>query len=255
MNEQIMSLCNAKEINSIAENALYEIGKRDWSKDSFIPVIVSNLLEQNKALTLSIGTVRSSDFTHRLVELDDAFDKDFICFKQFVIANTYSTNKTRVEAANWIWKIIVAHNQFLYRTGYESQIASTGSLLMEFDRSETKPRVNSLIGVTECLEKLKVSAANLQALYRLDKEDEASKAKLISPSMQKNIVRDIINKDLLPYLNLASKSKPEIYKETADVIFTYVESINIKVRARKNRGSNPEVDKVLEKESNNLYHL
>jgi len=255
MNEQVMSLCNAKEINSIAENTLYEIGKKDWSKDSFIPVIVSNLLEQNKALSLSIGTVRSSDFTHRLVELDDVFDKDFISFKQFVIANTYSTNKTRAEAANWIWKIVIAHNQYLYRTGYESQIASVVSLLTEFDRAENKPRVASLVGVPECLEKLKVSAANLQALYRLDKEDEASKAKLISPSMQKNIVRDILNKDLLSYLTIAAKSKPEIYKETADVIFTYVESINTKVRARKNRGSNPEVDKALEKESNNLYHL
>lgn len=251
MNEQVLSYSDAKEINSIALNALHEIEKKDWSTDAFIHVIATNLKEQNNALSLSIGTVRSSDFTHRLAIRDEIFDKDFVCFKQFVLANTYSQDKPVAEDASWIWKIIVAHNQNLNQTGYERQISSIESLFAELDKVPVKARVSNLVGVADCLLKLKSSAESLKVLYRKSKEDDAAKAELIPPSIQKNAVRDILNNDLLPYMEIASKAKPEVYKATADVIFSYVESINIKVRARRTRSENQEETENLTEETNN----
>jgi len=251
MNERVLSYSDAKEINSIALNALHEIEKKDWSADAFIHVISTNLKNQNNALSLSIGTVRSSDFTHRLAIRDEIFDKDFVCFKQFVLANTYSQDEPVAEDASWIWKIIVAHNQNLYQTGYERQISSIESLFTELDKAPVMARVSNLVGVADCLLKLKSSAESLKALYRKSKEDDAAKAELIPPSIQKNAVRDILNNDLLAYMEIASKAKPEMYKATADVIFAYVESINIKVRARKTRSENQEETENLTEETNN----
>lgn len=251
MNEQVLGYSDAKEINSIALNALHEIDKKDWNADAFIHVIATNLKKQNNALSLSIGTVRSSDFTHRLSIRDEIFDKDLVCFKQFVLANTYTQDKSVSDDANWIWKIIVAHDQNLYQTGYEKQISSSESLFAELDKVPVKARVSNLVGVADCLLKLKTSAESLKALYRKSKEDDAAKAELIPPSIQKNAVRDILNNDLLPYMEIASKANPEVYKATADVIFAYVESINIKVKARKTRSENQEETENLPEETNN----
>jgi len=251
MNERVLSYSDAKEINSIALIVLHEIGKKDWSTDAFIHVIATNLKDQNNALSLSIGTVRSSDFTRRLAIRDEIFDKDFVCFKQFVLANTYSQDKPVAEDASWIWKIIVAHDQTLYKTGYERQISSIESLFSELDKAPVLARVSNLVGVADCLIKLKGSAESLKVLYRKSKEDDAAKAQLIPPSIQKNAVRDILNNDLLPYMEIASKAKPEMYKATADVIFAYVESINIKVRARKTRSENQEETESHSKDTNN----
>jgi hypothetical protein len=251
MYERLSSYGDSKEVNSIALNALHEIEKKDWIIDAFIPVIAANLKQQNDALSLSIGTVRSSDFTHRLAEKDDIFDKDFVCFKQFVLANTYSQDKPVADDANWIWKIIEAHDINLHHTGYEKQISSSESLFAELEKVPVKARVANLVGVANCLLKVKTSAEALKALYRESKEDEAAKAQLIPPSIQRNAVRNIINNDLLPYLEIAAKTKPEVYKATADVIFAYVEVINIKVKARKTRSENQMEEENLPEETNN----
>jgi len=251
MYERISSHSDAKEVNSLALNTLHELGKNEWSADIFIPVISTNLKEQNNGLTLSIGTVRSSDFTHRLAEMDDIFDKNFVCFKQFVLANTYSQDKSVADDANWIWKIIVAHDMNLHHTGYEKQISSGESLSIELDKVPVKARIANLVGVADCLLKVKTSAESLKMLYRESKEDEAAKAKLLAPSIQKNVVKDILNNELLPYLEIAAKTRPEVYKATADVIFAYVESINKKVKARKTRSEKQVEEENLPEETNN----
>ncbi len=58
---------------------------------------------------------------------------------------------------------------------------------------------------------------------------------------------DIFNTKLLPYLMVMAKVKPNEYGETYTKIIKYIETINTKVRARRNRtAAEEELDEVVE---------
>ncbi|TAJ13235.1 hypothetical protein DMA11_09315 [Marinilabiliaceae bacterium JC017] len=234
----ILSYCDANEISSISANTLFELQKKEWTADVLIPGIINILVKENAALSNAIGDIRSNKYTAQLMELDNQFNKSFICLKHFVSANTWVPDEGIVQSAEHVWKIIEAHGVNLHRLGYEKQIVLADSLLRDFEKEEIKSLLNPLVGVPACVTQLKVSVNELRNLYREAKENEASKEERIAPSTQKNVVKEIINNDLLPYLEVMSKVNPEEYRETTLVIKEYIDSINTKARMRKSRTNN-----------------
>jgi len=240
MTIQILSRCDAQEINSIASNILFNLKKKDWSTNNFLSGIITKVETENASLSNAIGEVRSNKNTEILAEADQVFDKDVICLKSFVEANKHLRDVQKNKDAEELWKLIDAHDLNLNRLGYEKQIVLADSLLVDFDKEDIKPLIARLTGVPEAVENLRLSLANLKALYRQSKEYDASKVNLTAPSIQKNSIREIINQDLIPYLDVMSKVEPEVFNETYRVILEYIESINTKVRARNTRSSNQE---------------
>ena len=56
---------------------------------------------------------------------------------------------------------------------------------------------------------------------------------MITPSIQKNTVRKIINENLIPHLENSSIVFPKVYEETFNNICEEIDNLNIKVRRRK----------------------
>ena len=247
MTTLIQSRCDAKEVNSIASNILFNLTKKDWSTNNFLTGIITRVESRNINLSGSIGEVKSNRNTEILADADRIFDQDMMCLKNFIVANKYLRDETKVKNAETIWKILDAHDANLYRLGYEKQIVLADSLLIDFDKEDVKPIIATLTGVPEAVGNVKFSLANLKALYRESKEYDASKADIVAPSIQKNGIRDIINQELIPYLDVMSKVEPDVYKESYMVILEYIESINTKVKARISR-SNKQDDWVAETE-------
>lgn len=233
----ILSYCDANEISSIAGNTLFELRKKEWTADVLIPGIISSLETENRMLLNSIGDIRSNKYTAQLMEVDSRFNRSFVCLKHFVSANTWMPYEDIVQTAEGIWKIIEAHDVNLHRLGYEKQIVLTDSLLENFEKEEVKEQLLSLVGVSDCVNQIKSTIIELKTLYREAKESDASKEVRIAPSVQKNTVKEIINNELLPYLEVMTKVNPEEYKETTLVIKEYIESINTKARMRRNRNN------------------
>lgn len=251
MNLQVLSHADTNEIGSIANNALKELAKNDWSTDLYLKTIFDRLKSETDVLTAAVGLVRKNDYTQQLLVQDAIFDQAFIGTKQFVFANTYSLDKAVAGKAQTIWAIFEAHDLNLYRLGYEQQIFVTHSLLNELDKPNNKALVESLDGVSAYVAQLKTQNTALEALFQKSKEDEAAKSAIIAPSIQKNLIREILNLDLLPYIEVMSKAKPELYAANFKVISEYVESINTKVRARKTRSENQDETENLPEETNN----
>jgi hypothetical protein len=235
MTTLISSRCDAQEVNSISSNILFNLKKKDWSTNNFLTGIITRVETGDSSLSSAIGEVRSNRNTEILAEADRIFDQDMMCLKNFIEANKYQRIETKAKNAETIWKIIDAHDPNLHRLGYEKQIVLADSLLIDFDKEDVKPVLATLTGVPEAVENVKLSLANLKALYRESKEYDAAKADVLAPSIQKNGIRDIINQELIPYLDIMSKVEPDVYKETYMVILEYIESINTKVKARISR--------------------
>jgi hypothetical protein len=247
MTTRIQSRCDAKEVNSISSNILFNLKKKDWSTNNFLTGIITRVESKDSYLNNSIGEVKSNRNTAILAEADRIFDQDIVCLKSFIEANKYLRDETLVKHAEDIWEMIAAHDANLHRLGYEKQIVLADSLLIDFDKVDVKSVIATLTGVPEAIVNVKLSLANLKALYRESKEYDAAKADVLAPSIQKNEICDIINQELIPYLDVMSKVEPDVYKESYMVILEYIESINTKVKARISR-SNKQDDLVAEVE-------
>lgn len=234
MEEKLLSNYTNKQLNSMAESILFETGKTDWSADVYLSNIIEKIKTNQATLLNSIGQVRSSDFTEQLSQCDATFDKDFICFKNFVAANKYLRDDVKSEAAKKIWTIIASNDLRLYRLSYEEQTSSANSLFAELDKAENKGLLNLLIGVNEALSLVKESNDKLIDTYRQSK-NAAKHEEDVSASLQSKLIRQIINEELLPYLNVMSKVNPDTYSNLHDTIRGYIEDVNIKARIRTTR--------------------
>jgi hypothetical protein len=164
---------------------------------------------------------------------DAIFYKVFIAFKQFVMANTYSLDKDKAKNADMIWAIFEAHDINFYRLDYEQQIFLCESLLTKLDKSNNKAAVASLDGVSDHVDLLRKHNDKLRDILHESVTDETVKAKGIAASIQKHVVLDILNKDLLPYLEVMSKAKTDVYRASFKVILDCVTGVNAKVKARQ----------------------
>lgn len=247
----ILSNSDTNQVGSVATNTIRELRKKDWSANVYLANLLEALSREAAVLTDVVGHVRKNDFTNQLIEKDRIFDHAFIGTKQFISANTMSMDPLHAKNADKIWSIFVAHDLNLNRLGYEKQIFLTNSLLKELDKPNNKAIIDTLAGVSAQLDLVRLHNNNLASLYQESKETEARKADSIAPSVQRNLVRDILNKDLFPYIEVMSKAEPDIFGETFKVISEFVTSINTKVRTRKTRNENHTQEEVLTDEINN----
>lgn len=240
MEEKILSSYSAKQVYNMAGDILFEIDKSDWSADVYFTGIVEQLRKENNMLRNSLGAIRSSDFTEELSEKDAIFDRDIVCFKNFVESNKYMREKAKEDAAKTIWKYVAANDLKMYRLGYEEQIASANSLFAELDKPNNKALIDLLTGVKEALDLAKESNANLIETYRKSKEAKSDKEVSIAASLQQKKVRKIINEELLPYLSVMAKAKPDTYAGTYTIIYVYIDDVNTKARARSTKNTSEE---------------
>lgn len=232
MEGQIVIKCKAKEVQNIAQNILLEIKKRDWSSDSFITILSQRIEEENELLTKTLGQIGSSDFTEEMAAKDAIFDRDFICLEQFVEANLYMRDKAIAANARKVWNVFAAHDPKLYIQSYESQISSFNALSKQLDSDEIKPLLDSLVGVPDSLDLVRSSAKELAETYTRMQKISDEQMESIAPLAQQRVIREIINNDLLPYLNVMANVNKEVYGDIKQVVVAYIEDLNQKISSR-----------------------
>ncbi|MGZ2371476.1 hypothetical protein ACXR6G_16980 [Ancylomarina sp. YFZ004] len=232
MEEQIVIKCKAKEVQNIAQNILLEIKRKDWSSDTFITILSQRIEEENEVLIKITGQIGSSEFTEEMAGKDAIFDRDFICLEQFVEANLYMRDKNVAANARKVWNVFAANDPKLYIQSYESQISSFNSLIKELDSDEFKPLLGSLVGVLDCLDLVKLSANELAETYRKMKQISDEQMEFIAPKTQQKIIREIINNDLLPYLNVMANVNKEVYGDIKQVVVGHIADLNEKINSR-----------------------
>jgi hypothetical protein len=233
MTLQIISHVDTNELADIANNTIHELQKNDWFRDLYLNSTFDRLIIETNVLTAVVGEVLKSDFTQGLMVQHAIFDQVFIGFKQLVLANTYSLYKDKARNADTIWAILEAYDINLYCLDYKQQIFLCESFLNELDKMDNKAAIASLDGVSDSVVLLKKHKDSLRMLFHESKTDERAKAEGIAASMQKHVVLDIMNKDLLPYLEIMSKAKAETYRTSFKAISDYITELNIRVKSRK----------------------
>jgi len=240
MDKTILRYCDSNETDTLAGSLIFDLDKTDWTSDVILSNIINNLKTEATVLSNSIEYTRGNVLSENLRAENKIADDDFVCFKQFVKANTYLPDAKQSQDALDIWELISSHDVMLHKLSYEKQIALSKSLLSNLASEKFKPKVDGLIGVADRLEKFSSSSVSLEAAYTKEPKANTPEVEVIAPSVQKNTVHKIINKQLIPYLENAARAVPEQYQEIYQLVCAHLQSVNTKARARKTRNSSDE---------------
>jgi len=240
MEVKILSRCDADEAQHIATNSLTRLEELDLSANTYLSELKSKLDTETNTLSGALSVERKHEYTEELGVLDLNFDDRVICVKKFIEANTYSSDETIAKNAGKALDKLASYDLSFYKLGYEKELARAFSLLEEYDKPDMKPVVESLVGVTAPLAELKTVATDLNTLYLKNQDLQALKEDTIPSSIQKKVVIDIFNSELLPYLMVMARVQPDDFGEAYAKITHYIETINTKIRARRNRTDSEE---------------
>ncbi len=237
MSQKIYHYCNTNEVSTVATNILLALSKDDWSTDLALSTIIEMLSKDNEILTKSIRFSKSGARPKILHEKDEVADRLYICTKQFIWANTYAPEKDIAEKAQRIWKIFDTHNLNLHRASSESQMALTKSLIENINHPDVRPVLEELTGVANRFDAFALASEDFRSNFIDYTASLAVEEDILPPSVQKGLIRNIINDQLTSYLYSVAFAIPEKYAAINNVIAEHIESINTKARARKTRNT------------------
>lgn len=242
MDTKLLSACTGGEAHDASVNTRSVLSKIDFSADTILTKMISDLQAKESSLLNSIGIEKKSEHTAETSKFDSIFDSRLICFKMFTEANMNFDNPNIVANANKIWSKIEAHNPFLYKLSYEGQMTNALSLFTELDKEEYQVIMADLHGVKVSYELTKQAYTSLQESYQKGQEVKALKKKIIPSSVLKKDVTEIINDKLIPYLGLLAENQPETYENIFFKTTHYIDLVNQKIRTRRSRNENQDDD-------------
>ncbi|WP_321515226.1 DUF6261 family protein [Marinifilum fragile] len=232
MLKQLLANADSNDTGSVSTEIIDEAKKRDWEFDPYFKGVLDTTETESNNLLAITGDVRKLTFTQSLKDMDKKFDRNFLYSKNLAVAFTYSPVELTAKNASIIMDKFDAHNNQLYRLGYGKQIYLTKSLVEDFKEENLKAIVDSIPVFAESLVELEKINNELDAIYKLSKDEKSAIDDLLPASKQKNVVMDLINDEILPYLNVMSKKDPEHFEEFAQLVFTYIDDANTAIRSR-----------------------
>ena len=242
MTEKIYHYCTTNEVSTIVTNLLIAFDKEDWSSDAALTSLLNILRKENEVLTKGLKLVKGSVSSKDLQEMDEFADKSFVCVKQFLWANTYELDDKKAEDAREVWNVFDKHDLNMHRKSYEYQMAMSKALIENLAEPELKRKMGSLTGVENRFSKF-VSASEALRLSFLEAQKNAAEVeKVVAPSVQKRMVRKIVNEQLLTYLDGVVIALPEKYAPILEICAEHIEGANTKARSRKTRNKNEFVE-------------
>ncbi|WP_421920678.1 DUF6261 family protein [Marinifilum sp.] len=232
MLKQLLANADSNDTGSVSTEIIDESKKRDWEFDLYFKGVLDTTETESNHLLAITGEVRKLSYTKSLKDLDKKFDRNFLYSKNLAVAFTYSPVELIAKNASIIMDKFDAHNNQLHRLGYGKQIYLSKSLINDFKEKDLKEVVDSIPVFAESLLELEKVNNELDAIYKLSKDEKSAIEDLLPASKQKNVVMDLINDEILPYLNVMSKKDPEHFEEFAQLVFIYIDDTNTAIRTR-----------------------
>jgi len=235
MIQEIFSYCSPSEINDCVTDSLAILIKDDWTKQAYFNSSIQEVAEENKKLSLSIGTVRSSKFAELLENDDSTRDRLLTGLTQVTKASMLRKDSLVAESATEVYRVIKAHGLDLKHKSYQSESAGIDSLANELNTDRMKAHLDALPESKAFLMELIPVNEQFKSHFDQKMAHKAEIEKLNSPTVQKKLVRELFNKKVVRFINMMSDVDPERFSPVTKKLAPYTEKINMIAKSRKSR--------------------
>lgn len=230
-----MSRSLARDVNATTESILETLRNANITDDVYLSSVSTTITTKNNILTEVINQKATESILAPEDKLRDNATR--VVFLE-VEAKLLSSNTLEQATAAIVYDVLSRYGLSMINKPYNEQTADLNAMLSDLDAPQVKEAI-------ENLGTLKTSITNLQTIHnkwkatfqayitkRIDISNTISATKL-TPE-----IIDLVNLNLIIYIDAMAKANPDRYKPTFDRIVEIIEGNNSKVRNRLNRLKN-----------------
>lgn len=234
MNTLSFYLLSAEE-SLTTSTRISEIIKQGLNEDAFANILLPKITNATAQLSEAIGRNKKQTYTQQLNVNDEARDKAFIGFRDYVKAFTHLPDPTKQSAAYQLYEIISQVGWSLYGEGYVAESALLNALFTELDKGEHQQAIET-IGALEWYQNLKESNATFESTYRLKVESEAERETTMVGEIKRDLAKFI--NPLIDYIYLNAELIEGNFSTVAGQLDELISSVMSIARARQTRKEN-----------------
>ena len=176
-----------------------------------------------------IIAIRRGKTSVALEEFDLARDKATRLLFKLIDGYTAHPNEAKAQAAQKL-SLITAKYPVVWSFNQEEQSGLMNSLIKDFEGSEAE--VNALDGVKERFDEVKSAQEAFETAHKESLKVSKDEKESESASSLKKPILNLVNNDLLSYLDVMCSIEPSKYEKLATMIEGEIQNVNDKVVAR-----------------------
>lgn len=225
----IHSRSKASNVSPTVTLMLQDFSKRDFSTDPYMTVQIDGLKHDHDLLKAAMNEKKAQSV---LGPLDEKRDNLLRAILYLNLAKTFWPDERVKAAAEVVRKELDKYGFETIRLAYDEESASINALLDDLKKPEVVEAVRKLYGMELLINTLGEAQKEFEAAALEFVGIKIGESKLLSATKLTRKMIKQLNDDLLPYLVSMEKSKPDLYKDCAEVIRAIIENNNSKVRNR-----------------------
>ncbi|CAG37725.1 unknown protein [Desulfotalea psychrophila LSv54] len=226
------------DINNLATRILKEFSKNDWSSDTYLSPILTELTTLDDDFTLALNRLEAYS---QLAEKDEVRDEAIRALFYLVDGYTYIPLPKMKEAAAVIDAVLSQYGMGIQREDYSAESARINSLLTDLAEPDIVKAIANLKGMDDSISILATAQEEFENIAMSQGELIAGKESLASATRLKAEVIQITNGSLIEYMNVMSKVKPETFASISADIAQFVKQNN--ELAKRRTGKKPDEEK------------
>jgi len=235
--KKLLVKSKAEEVYQILEFILKILSSLTWENNAFMAKLIEQLTEVYSGLTRSLSAESKNKFTELLRKKDDIRDGWWVGIGYYLRGAIHFDGEIG-KSASILYDIYQSEGEAVHKQSYEMETSSINVVLEKLNDDKNKEHRERLRGLNEYLTVLEKLNTEFFDLYAERGVQEAVEKEIIPVNKQNREAQNLINQQLLPFLELMSATHPEEYGVIEKMITEYIDDINTKVRARETRSRN-----------------
>ena len=237
---KIHAKSRAGDVSTTATSMLNDFANRDFSTDSYMTTQIGKLHSNNK---LMMEALKENVAFSILSPIDEKRDDLLRVIFHEVNAKELWPDAAISQAASVIAAELDKYGFEIINIGYTAESANINALLQDLKKPEVRAAIAKLRDLKYLIAKLEAAQEEFEAAYLQFVGINIEKGKLKSATKLRNVLRNQINNELIVYLNGMAMSKPDTYKDCAEVVAGVIAANNSTVRNRlKKPGEDPSTE-------------
>ena len=229
METQVHSRSTVDDISAISSTTSTVISAFDFSTDIYFSAIHQTLNTNQNLITQALNERKAQSI---LSPADVKRDNTMRIIFYEVKSKTLWIDETIRDAAQKVHDTIEVYGIEITKLAYLKQSAQSKALFADLKKTEIETSVNLLPGLAGLIKQAETAQSDFDALYDEYLENKTEALDQMSATKLSEILKDLINDEILSYLKVMSRTQAGDYKTCYDKIVTAIEENNSKVKAR-----------------------
>jgi len=230
----ILMRAKAEEVKNILVLILKALNLLDWTNNIFMSTLITKLTKHDDGLNNSLADEAKDALTKQLSDKDDTRDAWWVGIGHYLRGAMCFPGRISV-SASIIYEIWQSRGESVQNQSYEMETTSINVIMDKLFAPDMEGHVQTVKSLPDYLTELRRENNDFSDLYAKRGSLEAEEEDALPLSIQKKETLLLINKQLIPFLDLMAATDTETFGTLAKTIESYVDELNTKVRTRKTR--------------------